>query len=162
VRGIVTPDLLQEPNLRADLHFFGVDAASIEPRSPVKSLVAAFEESRISRPTAFFGSYYVLEGSKNGARFIARAVMPAYGLTPGNGTRYLDPHGEQQRPLWQAFRERMDAAGFTGDEAEEIVRAASAMFRAIRELDDDIWHTTCLRESNTVGSLSETGRDGIE
>lgn len=147
-RSVVTPDLLQEPNLRADLAFFAVDADEVEPRGAAQRLISDFELTRAARPSALLGFYYVLEGSKNGARFIARAVRLAYGLTAGEGTRYLDPHGDQQWPLWQAFRERMDAVTFSVDEADEIVAAAGRMFRGVYELDQEIWNALCVSEED--------------
>jgi heme oxygenase len=136
----LVPDVLrQEPNLRADLAFFGRDVEAISPCRATSAFTSHLESIGRARPRALLGSYYVLEGSKNGARYIARAVMGAYRLSPGLGTRYLDPHGEQQRPLWAAFKERMDAVGFLEDEIDEMVREAKQMFAAIRELDDEIW-----------------------
>jgi heme oxygenase len=136
----LVPDVLrQESNVRADLAHFGRDVESIQPRRATGGFLSHVENIARVRPVALLGCYYVLEGSENGARYIARAVIGAYRLTPGQGTRYLDPHGEEQRPLWAAFKQRMDAVGFDDDEIDAMVAEARQMFAAIRELDDEIW-----------------------
>lgn len=142
-RDVITPELLQEQNLEDDLVHFGVDPTGVDPCAAAGQLIADLEYLRMARPTALFGSYYVLEGSKNGARYIARAVRDAYGLTNGSSLRYLDPHGDQQRTLWQAFGQRMDAVPLSAGEADGLVNAAQAMFRGIRAIDDEVWRALC-------------------
>ena len=58
-------------------------------------------------PLLLLGLHYVLEGSNNGGRYIARHVAEAYDLAPGPGLRYLDPYGDQQREYWLAFKTDM-------------------------------------------------------
>jgi heme oxygenase len=52
--------------------------------------------------------------------------------------RYLDPHGEDQRGLWQKFKTEMDALTWSPSEQEQMVKAAQATFTAISALDDEI------------------------
>jgi heme oxygenase len=78
---------------------------------------------------------YVLEGSNNGNRFIARAIRKAL---PGAPTRYLDPYGENQRPLWARFKADMEAVGFTPAEQDQIVLAAQEMFAAVGALSCEL------------------------
>ena len=84
------------------------------------------------------GIYYVFEGSKNGARYIAKALAKQAGIT---ALKYLDPHGEAQRGLWMKFKADMDAIPWTPAEQDSMVRAAQATFSAISRLDDEI-HAT--------------------
>jgi heme oxygenase len=84
------------------------------------------------------GIYYVFEGSKNGARFIAKALAKAWGLSDTTSFRYLDPHGEEQRSLWMKFRTDMDGIAWTPNEKDLMVKAAQATFDAISSLDDAI------------------------
>lgn len=137
--GLISPQLLQESNLRADLEFFQVDPASIVPREATRRFIAEIQRLSGQTPVALLGAYYVFEGSKNGARFIARALWKAFGLRPGPGTQYLDPHGEQQRPLWQQFKEAMDRIPFAQNEMDAMVEAAKGTFDAVAELDDEIY-----------------------
>jgi len=84
---------------------------------------------------ALLGMRYVLEGSNNGNRFIARAIRA--GL-PGAPTRYLDPYGEAQRPRWVQFKADMDAVGFEAGQQDRIVAAAQEMFAAIGALSREL------------------------
>ena len=62
------------------------------------------------QPMALLGILYVLEGSTNGSKFIARKVRPAYELpATGEGSAYLDPYGDVQPARWQEFKAAMDA-----------------------------------------------------
>lgn len=139
--GLVTPELLQEGNLRGDLAFFGVDAGAIRPREATRRYVSFLQQLAVENPVAVMGAYYVFEGSKNGARYIARALWKSLGLRPGPGTLYLDPHGEQQRPLWQQFKDAMDRIVLTPTEKDAMVEAAKATFDAVADLDDELYPT---------------------
>lgn len=135
---IVQETLFQEPNLRADLRFFGVDPDAVTPLTATSRFLNAIDALADENPLSLLGVYYVFEGSKNGARYIVRRLRPAYGLAEGPGTLYLDPHGEQQRPLWEMFKQRMDAAGFAPADQTAMVAAAKMAFDAIAEVDEEI------------------------
>lgn len=130
------PGLYQTANLEADLAHLGVDTAAIEAMPGSEALLALIRESDSSAP--LMGIYYVFEGSKNGARFIARALAKAWNKTDLTGLKYLDPHGEAQRGLWMKFREDMNALTWTDGEQDEMVKAAQTTFDAISALDDEI------------------------
>jgi heme oxygenase len=51
---------------------------------------------------------------------------------------YLDPYGEEQRSTWQAYRARMNEAGFDEPQGERMVAAARDMFTFIAEMSDDL------------------------
>ncbi len=69
-------------------------------------------------PLRLLGMHYVLEGSNNGSRFIARHVGRAYQLSTGPGLRYLDPYGDRQRAYWMDFKNAMGKFQFTGADEE--------------------------------------------
>jgi heme oxygenase len=141
VRDIVPPTLFQRDNLLRDLAHFGLaegGRAALALPATVQ-LVAEIERTAADEPLALLGYYYVLEGSKNGARFIAQRIGPLLGLASGApGLLYFDPHGPAQRELWQSFKQRMDAAGFAGSEIDGMVATAQRMFDGIAALDDEI------------------------
>ena len=130
------PGLYQTANIEADLAYLGVDPGSIEPLQGAKNLVGTIKQA--PSPAVLMGIYYVFEGSKNGARFIARALGKAWGKTDGEGMKYLDPHGEAQRGLWMKFREDMNAIDWSSAEQDTMVKAAQDTFDAISALDDEI------------------------
>lgn len=138
VAQLVEPRLLQEQNLRQDLLHFGVSPDSVEPLPAARRLIAEIERLAAQHPPALLGVYYVFEGSKNGARYVARSVRAAYGLAAGPGTLYLDPHGDEQRALWQQFKDQMDLAPFSAIDRDEIVAAAQLTFECVASLDDEI------------------------
>jgi heme oxygenase len=130
------PGLYQTANLEADLAHLGVDTSSIKPMKGSEKLVALVRDA--GSPDVLMGIYYVFEGSKNGARFIARSLSKAWGKSDLAGLKYLDPHGEAQRGLWMKFREDMNAIEWSDEEQDRMVKAAQVTFDAISALDDEI------------------------
>lgn len=124
--------LYQRENLEADLAQLAVPLASISPMSGANLLLSEIKNAPNS--ATLMGIYYVFEGSKNGARYIAKALAKA-GISQ---LRYLDPHGEAQRPLWMKFRADMDAISWTPVEQDQMVKSAQTTFTAISALDDEI------------------------
>ena len=125
------PSLYQTKNLEADLAHLQSNLESIRPLSGATNLI---QEIQKATPSTLMGIFYVFEGSKNGARYISKSLAKA-GKT---ALRYLDPHGEQQRPLWMKFRADMDAISWTPAEQDQMVKAAQATFDAISSLDDAV------------------------
>ncbi|HMU60855.1 MAG TPA: biliverdin-producing heme oxygenase [Gemmatimonadales bacterium] len=127
--------------LQKDLAFLG--AAADQPLLPAAgAMVAWMNALAMTQPLALLGVFYVLEGSTNGSKFIARKVRPAYGLpADGSGTTYLDPYGDAQPARWQEFKTAMDALPLPADEVEPIVMAAQHTFDAIRELGAELLAT---------------------
>ena len=130
------PGLYQTANLEADLAHLCVDTATIKPLKGARNLVDTIRNA--PSPAVLMGIYYVFEGSKNGARFIARALGKAWGKSDLEGMKYLDPHGEAQRGLWMKFREDMNAIEWSSEEQDAMVKAAQETFDAISALDDEI------------------------
>ncbi len=129
---VVRPYHRREPQLRDDLEFHGVVPDEIEP-TPVTARTLDWIEHE--RPVALLGILYVLEGSTNGARFIARSLSRAWG--PG-GLSYQDPHGELQKPRWMQFKQDMNGVGFTADEESVLLEAARATFVAVADISDEL------------------------
>ncbi len=89
-------------------------------------------------PVAVLGVWYVLEGSANGGRFIAKALSRALNIPGPAGLTSFDPHGEAQRERWQAWRAAVNAQRFTPAEREAIVAAAVWTFEAIYDVMEDM------------------------
>ncbi len=137
IRSVVDERQYQVPYLVEDLEFFDVDPDSIEPLPGTRRVVDEINQMA-SEPASLLGLHYVLEGSNNGSRFIARGLMSAYGLTPGPGLRYLDPYGDEQRERWLAFRATMDEVGFSQEDSDRLLEAARHMFQSIVDISDDL------------------------
>lgn len=128
----------QEPRLEEDLRELGVPVASVSPLPAAKRLMATIEMARAERPIALLGMHYVLEGSTNGGRFIAKALRKAYGFEGDAGTRYYDPYGDNQRALWASYKQEFDALEISEPERDAMVAAARDVFRAMSEIGDDL------------------------
>ncbi len=127
--------------LQRDLAYLG--AAPGQPPLPAaRAMIDWMDTLAASEPLALLGVFYVLEGSTNGSKFIARKVRPAYDLpSSGEGSAYLDPYGEAQPARWREFKTAMDALNLPARDVEPIVAAAQHTFDAIRELGAELLAT---------------------
>jgi heme oxygenase len=127
----------QVPYLLEDLQYLGIDPEGIAPL-PATSRFLDQVDAAADDPLRLLGLHYVLEGSNNGSRHIARRVAAAYQLAPGPGLRYLDPYGDRQREYWQSFKNDMGAIGFSESDNERLVAAAKQMYRTVAELSSEL------------------------
>jgi heme oxygenase len=134
----VREEQFQEPNLIADLAALGCDPRAVAPLPATAALIADIDRAAAEEPLALLGYHYVLEGSKNGNRFIARQLVPALGLAPRRADRYLDPFADAQPVKWAEFKAAMTAIDFAGAQIDVLVAAARRMFEGIGELSDQL------------------------
>lgn len=134
----VREEQFQEPNLLADLAALGCDTHALRPLPATVTLIADVERAAAAAPLELLGYHYVLEGSKNGNRFVARQLVPALGLAPRRADRYLDPFADAQPAKWAAFKADMGAIGFDAAQIDLLVCAARRMFEGISELSDQL------------------------
>ena len=108
----IARDRYRTEAIAADLAAVGADTAERAPLPATAAFVARCEEWARDPEQAWrlLGAWYVLEGATNGGRYIARNVRRGAGLEGTEGTRYLDPWGEQQQVRWQGFKDGLDAA----------------------------------------------------
>jgi heme oxygenase (biliverdin-producing, ferredoxin) len=132
---IVRDEGLHVENLKADLALFGIDADEVTALASTQRAIRSIDLISRTDPLSLLGYNYVLEGSMNGNRFIARALE--HGLAVPAIT-YLDPYGDEQRPVWQEYRERMNAAGFDTGQGNRMTAAARDMFRFVAELSEEL------------------------
>lgn len=133
---VFRPHTARTADLEADLGFYGRPA---DPANQATQLLLAdIDAWADTSPYALLGPLYVLEGSMNGNKYIARSLMKAWSLRPGKGVRYLNPYGADQPAKWAAFRDHMDANDFTPEDEAGIVAAAQRTFDAIAEIADEV------------------------
>lgn len=140
--GVLREELYQTPRLRADLAFFGIDPGTVTPAPATARIVSRIQGIAESFPIALLGFYYVLEGSKNGFRYIAKAIRRTLGIAPGAGDQYLDPHGDAQAELWGTFKRGLDDVAFEESEISAMIDAARLMFEAAEGIGADVLATT--------------------
>ncbi len=126
-------------DLRVDLEFLGVNTDDVEPLPATQQMIDIIKETAKTTPVALLGMLYVLEGSNNGSKYIAKSMMRGHNMQPGPGLTYLDPYGEEQMNRWQAFKRDMDTAGFEEKEVKLLVDAAKVMFQGIADISDAVY-----------------------
>jgi heme oxygenase len=134
VAAIVKPYHVHAGRIEADLKFLSQDEGMALPAT--KKFVEMV--NRAAESVNLLGVWYVLEGSSNGGRYIAKALSRGLGIAGPEGLMNFDPHGELQRERWQAWRAGLDTQTFSMAEREGIVAAASATFDAVTEVMEDM------------------------
>lgn len=129
----------------ADLRFLAQESGrQVGPHGNDPALPATARFVHLVRQAAsapgmgLVGIWYVLEGSANGGRFIAKALSRGLGIEGPEGLTSFNPHGERQREYWQAWRAALDSQTFSATERATIVSAASATFDAIYDVMEDL------------------------
>lgn len=126
-RELTAPDRRRTRQLEADLRDLSVGA--VQPCETIRALAAQVDAD--GDPPAFaLGVLYVLEGSSNGGRMIARPLRQGLGLEGEAGTRHLDPYGPAHGERWRAFRQALDAA-LPETRWAQAEAGAQAAFRAL-------------------------------
>lgn len=138
IASIVKDHQFQEPRILEDLAFFGADPAAARLTPAAAAIITRIDAAAKTSPLTLLGFQYVLEGSKNGASFLAKSLRKAYSLPEGKGDRHIDPYGPDLRARWQEFKDDMNAANFTDAESDTLVAAAREMFDAISAMGDDL------------------------
>jgi heme oxygenase len=137
IGAIATADRMRVPDLDRDLAFYEMDRDQLEAGEAASGFASQIQETKDSNPVALLGALYVLEGSTNGGRFLARALRQSWNLD-GDGLAYFDPYGDEQPQRWAAFKRDMDGASFAAEQQEAIIEMAKSTFRAIAELSDEV------------------------
>jgi heme oxygenase len=130
---------IREADLLADLEFYGHQNGPATEAT--QSLLSDFDRWATESPVALLGALYVLEGSMNGNKFIARVLMREWSLEPGAGLRYLNPYGGDQPARWAAFRASVDTQELTPEQEAQIISAAQRTFDAIGAISDAVYGT---------------------
>jgi heme oxygenase len=121
-----------------DLKHFGKDGAEAKPLKATTAICARMDELAKSNPEALLGHLYVLEGSTNGAKFMAKSIIAGMHLPEDRGASYFDRYGDKQRERWTAFKERMNANNFSQSQIDAIVSAGKEMFVAFFHIGDEL------------------------
>ncbi len=125
---VVREDQFHAFKAAADLRFFGIDPESVKSLSSTLSMIGFFDRIAATNPDFLLAIQYVIEGSNNGARHIAKAVRNAYALEGTDGTWHLDPYGEKQRDRWKAFGETFNACDFSTEELQTMISIGRETF----------------------------------
>ena len=135
IGAVITAEQYHEQDLVDDLACLGAASSAIDAGPGARLAL-----ERIDRASAveLLGMHYVLEGSANGNRIIAKALRRSLGLKPGHADHYLDPYGTAQREKWAAFKAAMDTADWTPADEDALVAAAAGMFDVLGILSAEL------------------------
>jgi heme oxygenase len=128
----------RESLLTADLGHFDRSAADVHALPATRELIEHVDSAASSSDASVLGFHYVMEGSTNGAKYIARSILKAYRLNGGAGASYFDPHGELQRERWAGFKADMAQLPWTEQQVGEMTDAALEMFKGITRISNEL------------------------
>jgi len=137
VGALATGDRMRVPDLERDLAYFGVDSEQRAAGESARRFSEQIEQARETDPVALLGALYVLEGSTNGGRFLARALRKSWDLDE-DGCAYFDPYGDEQPQKWATFKQQMDEAPLDPGQEDAIVEMAKATFHVIADVSDEV------------------------
>lgn len=156
VAAMVKPYHAHAERIAADLKFLG-QCGGCHPALPATArFVELVKSTAASGGPGLVGVWYVLEGSANGGRYIAKALSRGLGIAGPEGLTSFDPHGERQREYWQAWRAGLDAQTFGDAEREAIAAAAGATFDAVYDVMEDMsgeGPTVVVAKTNTTAAI---------
>jgi heme oxygenase len=132
---VVRDDGVHVTNLRADLTALGADASKVTALPATANALQQLTDTAASDAVALLGANYVLEGSMNGNKYIAKALIRTLSAP---AIKYLDPYGDDQRAVWAAYRERMNALTLDESASTRIVVSARSMFESISAISDEL------------------------
>ncbi len=135
---LFTDERRRVPDLDADLEAFDVSPNTVPVLPATETFIARVARLAESDPIALLGPLYVLEGSTNGGRFLARVLARSLQIGSGAGLSYLNPYGERQPEMWATFKTLADELRLSPDEAASVTEEARQTFRAVSEISDAI------------------------
>jgi len=136
--GLFTNDRRRVPDLDRDLAAFSVSPETVPVLPPTREFIGKVEDFVGSDPVALLGPLYVLEGSTNGGRFLARVLERSLQIEDRAGLAYMDPYLDRQPEMWAEFKRLADEVQLTPDQRDAVTEAARDTFRAIAEISDSV------------------------
>jgi len=120
---------------RADLKALGLIEASSPMAETVQS-ASRLGDSCAVEPLRLAGYFYVVEGSNNGGRFLARRMREVFRGDAPVPTALLDSYGEQQPATWKRFRAGLDTlGGAVGDSGcQAVMHGAMDYFQSVIDI----------------------------
>jgi heme oxygenase len=121
-----------------DIEYLGQKPELATPLKATADLVASMIETSKNQTAALLGYLYVLEGSTNGAKFLAKALRNGLELPVDAGASYFDRYGDKQRERWNEFKQAMNEVEFTEDERAKLVSTAAETFQTFGKIGDEL------------------------
>ena len=135
---LFTEDRRRVPDLDRDLAAFGVSVENVPVLPATAEFISRVEDLATSESMALLGPLYVLEGSTNGGKFLARVLERSLQIENRAGLSYMDPYGDRQPEMWATFKRLADQVELTPDQRSAVTEAACETFRAIAVISDAV------------------------
>ena len=135
---LFTEDRRRVPDLDRDLAAFGVSVEDLPVLPATAEFMSRVEDLATSESVALLGPLYVLEGSTNGGKFLARVLERSLQIENRAGLSYMDPYGDRQPEMWATFKRLADRVELTPDQRSAVTEAACETFRAIAVISDAV------------------------
>ena len=135
---LFTEDRRRVPDLDRDLAAFGVSVEDLPVLPATAEFMSRVEDLATSESVALLGPLYVLEGSTNGGKFLARVLERSLQIENRAGLSYMDPYGDRQPEMWATFKRLADQVELTPDQRSAVTEAACETFRAIAAISDTV------------------------
>lgn len=140
VANIVADHQYQQNYLSADLSAANIATDNLQALPATQKLIDRIGHLKANEPMALLGCEYVLFGSKHGAKLLSKQ-LEKYELWAPGSPNYFDPYGDKFSGLWQEFKAQMNAAKFSQEEQEHIIRGAKDMFSYLSKVFNDLSKT---------------------
>ena len=145
-------DYRHSERLRADLEALGASVQELPVLDATTAAARDVEARTAANRRALIGSFYVLEGSMNGNRFIVKGLKAKHPLADRCAFTYFDPYGDEQPGRWVRFKTKLDELDLSEADREAVVASALAMFEGIGDIADDVMdHEACPEDSSSDG-----------
>jgi heme oxygenase len=128
LKKVVTDEQFHADKSAIDLKFFGVDPESVEALPATNAMIQFFKDTAAKDTRLLLAAHYTIEGSNNGAMFIAQAVKKAYDLEGTDGTYHLQPYGNEIRAKWGAFSAAFNTCDIDDDLMNEMILVGRETF----------------------------------
>lgn len=135
---LFTEDRRRVPDLDRDLAAFGVSVEDVSVLPATAEFISRVKDLATSESMALLGPLYVLEGSTNGGKFLARVLERSLQIENRAGLSYMDPYGDRQPEMWATFKRLADQVELTPDQRSAVTEAACETFCAIAAISDAV------------------------
>lgn len=128
------PRMARVAALRADLGLLGgPDPGGVLPAT--EELVARVR-ARAAESRSLLGALYIVEGSRMGSRFLAKAVARSLGVTaqPGAGVDYHLDAADDQPAHWKRFKETLAALPLSEAESAAVAESAAETMQGLYDI----------------------------
>lgn len=124
---------------RIDQDLADLDSTAIaDPLPSTQKFVEYIGRRLEEQPASLIGVLYVKEGATNGNKIVSKRLQQAMELEPDQAMRYMDPHGNDQRRNWNAFKETLNELDLSEQEQAECVQVAKETFQMVMDVSGEI------------------------